>query len=32
MRTLFHITDKEAGIVRCHYCNHEQDIKKVTLT
>ncbi len=31
MHTLFHVTDKEAGIVRCHYCNHEQEIQKVKL-
>ena len=31
MQTLFHVTDRQAGIVRCHYCNHEQDIKEVTL-
>ncbi len=31
MPTLFHVTDKEAGIVRCHYCNHEQEIQKVKL-
>ena len=31
MQTLFHVTDKEQGIIRCHYCNHEQDIKQVKL-
>ena len=29
MRTLFHVTDKDHGIVHCHYCNHEQNIKEV---
>ena len=27
MRTLFHVIDKQAGIARCHYCNHEQNIQ-----
>ena len=31
MRTLFHVTDRQQGIVRCHYCNHEQNIKHVKL-
>ncbi|MBP5769993.1 MAG: aspartate carbamoyltransferase regulatory subunit [Bacteroidaceae bacterium] len=31
MRTLFHVTNKQQGIVRCHYCNHEQHIKEVKL-
>ena len=31
MPTHFHVTDKKLGIIRCHYCNHEQDIKKVKL-
>ena len=31
MATLFHVTDKQNGIVRCHYCNHEQQIKDVKL-
>ena len=31
MRTLFHVTDSGKGIVRCHYCNHEQNIKEVKL-
>ena len=31
MRTLFHVTDKQAGTIRCHYCNHEQEIQKVKL-
>ena len=31
MQTFFHVTDKQRGIVRCHYCNHEQDIKEVKI-
>ena len=31
MQTFFHLTDKQQGIIRCHYCNHEQDIRKVQL-
>jgi len=31
MRTLFHVVDKQHGTVRCHYCNHEQNIKEVKL-
>ena len=31
MATLFHVVDKQQGIIRCHYCNHEQDIRKVKL-
>ena len=31
MRTLFHVVDKQAGTIRCHYCNHEQEIQKVKL-
>ena len=31
MQTLFHVTDKKNGIIHCHYCNHEQDIKQVKL-
>lgn len=31
MPTLFHVVDKENGKIRCHYCNHEQDIKQVKL-
>jgi len=26
MTTLFHIVDKEHGILKCHYCEKEQDI------
>ena len=28
MRTLFHVVDKQAGTIRCHYCSHEQDLRK----
>ena len=31
MRTLFHVTDKENGIFKCHYCEKEQNIDKVEL-
>ncbi len=31
MQTLFHVVDKRHGIIRCHYCNHEQNIKQVKL-
>jgi aspartate carbamoyltransferase regulatory subunit len=31
MSTVFHVIDKQRGIIRCHYCNHEQDIRKVKL-
>lgn len=31
MRTLFHVTDKERGTLKCHYCEKEQDIDKVKL-
>ena len=26
MQTLFHVTDKEHGTLKCHYCEKEQDI------
>ena len=32
MDTLFHVVDKEHGVLRCHYCEKEQDINKVKLT
>lgn len=28
MRTHFHVIDKHNGIIRCHYCNHEQSLRK----
>ena len=31
MRTLFHVTDKENGVLKCHYCEKEQNIDKVEL-
>lgn len=31
MNTLFHVVDKDNGIIRCHYCEKEQDINKVEL-
>ena len=31
MATIFHVTDKENGILRCHYCEKEQCIDSVEL-
>ena len=31
METVFNIVDKEQGILKCHYCDKEQDINKVEL-
>lgn len=31
MATVFNVTDKEKGIVRCHYCEKEQNIENVKL-
>ena len=31
MATIFHVTDKESGILRCHYCEKEQCIDSVEL-
>lgn len=31
MVTMFTVIDKNAGIIRCHYCDKEQDISKVQL-
>ncbi len=31
MDTLFHVVDKEHGVLKCHYCEKEQDINKVQL-
>jgi len=31
MKTVFHVIDKEHGIIKCHYCEKEQDINKVNL-
>ena len=30
MRTFFYVTDKEQGIMKCHYCNKEQQIETAT--
>lgn len=31
MKTVFNVIDKENGIIKCHYCDKEQDISKVEL-
>ena len=31
MQTVFNVVDKERGILKCHYCDKEQDINKVKL-
>ncbi len=31
MSTVFHVVDKTRGLLRCHYCDKEQDINKVEL-
>lgn len=31
MPTLFHVVDKQQGILKCHYCEKEQRIEKVEL-
>lgn len=31
MQTLFHVCDKDHGILKCHYCDKEQAISKVEL-
>jgi len=31
MSTIFHAVDKHNGILKCHYCEKEQDINKVDL-
>ena len=31
MKTVFHVVDKAKGILKCHYCDKEQDINKVEL-
>lgn len=31
MDTLFHVVNKEHGILKCHYCEKEQDINNVEL-
>lgn len=32
MLTLFNVVDKARGVLRCHYCDKEQDIDNVELT
>ena len=31
MKTVFTVIDKDKGVIRCHYCDKEQDISKVEL-
>ena len=31
MDTVFHVVDKERGILRCHYCDKEQSINRAEL-
>ena len=31
MTTLFHVVNKEQGILKCHYCDKEQDMNNVEL-
>ena len=31
MDTVFHVVDKDNGILKCHYCDKEQSISKVEL-
>lgn len=31
MTTLFHVTDRERGIIQCHYCEKEQNLEHVKL-
>ena len=31
MDTIFHIVDKAHGILKCHYCDKEQEMDKVEL-
>lgn len=31
MDTVFHVVDKENGILKCHYCDKEQSISRVEL-
>lgn len=31
MPTLFHVTDKQEGVIRCHYCEKEQNLEHVKL-
>lgn len=31
MQTIFNVVDKDSGILKCHYCDKEQDINNVEL-
>ena len=31
METVFNVIDKDRGVVKCHYCDKEQEIEKVKL-
>ena len=31
MSTLFHVINKEAGIIKCHYCEKEQNLDKAKI-
>ena len=31
MQTWFHVTDKEQGILKCHYCEKEQEVGNIKL-
>ena len=31
MQTCFHVIDKEQGIIKCHYCEKEQDLSNAKL-
>lgn len=31
VETVFHVVDKEQGVLRCHYCDKEQNISNVKL-
>lgn len=31
MKTVFHVTDSENGIIQCHYCKKEQNIEDMKL-
>lgn len=31
MNTIFHVIDKNSGIIKCHYCDKEQVISEVKL-
>lgn len=31
MKTRFLVVDRENGIIKCHYCNHEEEIERVQI-